>query len=103
LRRGQREAAIAKFAVAHEKGPHWADPLERWGDALDAQGKLEDAVQRYRQAAVDAPDWGRLYLQWGRALDGLHRHNDALKKFRRAWWLDLSPRERASIAGCCGR
>jgi tetratricopeptide (TPR) repeat protein len=33
-------AAIEKLAAAHERGPHWADPLECWAEALAAQGSL---------------------------------------------------------------
>jgi tetratricopeptide (TPR) repeat protein len=102
-RHGQEDAAIVKFALAHEKGPHCADPLEHWGEALASQGKFEDAIAKYKEASAYAPDWGLLYLHWGRALSRLNRSSEASEKFRRAWSLDLTPRERASIAGCCGR
>ncbi len=102
MRHGQQAEAMEKFALAHEKGPHWADPLEHWGEALAVDGKPDRAVGKYKAAADDAPNWGHLYLAWGRALDRLHRHSDALEKFRRAWSLDLSSADRASIAGCCG-
>src|SRR5262249_17363911 len=32
LHQGQYDAAIAKFKLANEKGPHFADPLEMWGE-----------------------------------------------------------------------
>jgi tetratricopeptide (TPR) repeat protein len=48
-------AAIEKLAAAHERGPHWADPLECWAEALAAQGKFREAAQKYAEAASGSP------------------------------------------------
>jgi hypothetical protein len=34
LSRGKPDEAIAQFTLANQKGPHFADPLEGWGEAL---------------------------------------------------------------------
>src|SRR5439155_6738354 len=39
LGRGQPDRAIEKFKQANEKGPHFADPLEGWGEALMAKNQ----------------------------------------------------------------
>lgn len=101
-RRGRYAEAIVQFRLAQLKGPHWADPLEHWGEALAALGRFPEAVAKYQEAAIYAPQWGTLYLDWGRALDRLRQHASALEKFKRAWDLDLTAAERASIYGCCG-
>jgi tetratricopeptide (TPR) repeat protein len=44
---GDLEGAIAKFMDANRKGPHWADPLKAWGDALAKQGKTTKAIEKY--------------------------------------------------------
>jgi tetratricopeptide (TPR) repeat protein len=43
LARGQPDAAIEKFKLANQKGPHFADPLEGWGEAL-----MANAVRKHR-------------------------------------------------------
>ena len=57
LARGDLDGAIAKFSLAHERGPRFADPLKGWGDALGRQGRWSEAVRRYDQALADAPAW----------------------------------------------
>ena len=101
-RHGRYDEAIAKFKLAHFKGPHWADPLVHWGDALAAKGRLDEAAAKYEEAAHFAPQWGTLYLHWGRVLDRMKQHASALDKFKRAWERNLTAAERASIYGCCG-
>ena len=32
--KGDLDGAIAKFAIAHQKGPRFADPLKTWADIL---------------------------------------------------------------------
>jgi hypothetical protein len=39
LIRGDADAAIAKFTIANRRGPHFADPLEMWGEALMAKNE----------------------------------------------------------------
>jgi tetratricopeptide (TPR) repeat protein len=60
LARGDLAGAIAKFALAHEKGPRYADPLKGWGDALARQGRWGEARERYDQALALAPAWQAL-------------------------------------------
>jgi tetratricopeptide (TPR) repeat protein len=57
LARGDLDGAIAKFSLAHDRGPRFADPLKAWGDALGLQGRWSEAVRRYDQALADAPAW----------------------------------------------
>ncbi len=68
LARGQPDAAIAKFAVANQKGPQFADPLEGWGEALMAKNQSHLALAKFEEAEKYAPNWGRLHLKWGEAL-----------------------------------
>ena len=42
--------AVARLELAHEKGPHWADPLKAWGDVLVKQGQRKDALAKYEEA-----------------------------------------------------
>ncbi|MCB8876314.1 UDP-N-acetylglucosamine--peptide N-acetylglucosaminyltransferase SPINDLY family protein [Acidisoma silvae] len=68
LRHGDPATAIARERLAHEKSPHWADPLKDWGDALMAEHRPEAALARYHEALHWAPDW-----------DGLHQAMAAAK------------------------
>jgi tetratricopeptide (TPR) repeat protein/predicted GNAT family acetyltransferase len=54
------KGAVAEFRLAHEKGPHFADPLKGWGDALTRQGQWNDALARYDEALKYAPVWREL-------------------------------------------
>ncbi|MHB8478288.1 MAG: tetratricopeptide repeat protein [Steroidobacteraceae bacterium] len=56
----QYPAAIEKLAAAHERGPHWADPLKAWGDVLVKQGKIKEARAKYDEALIYAPNWKEL-------------------------------------------
>ncbi|MGD0494004.1 MAG: hypothetical protein ABSC32_20960 [Steroidobacteraceae bacterium] len=47
--------AIEAFKVAHEKGPHFADPLKGWGDALAAERKSMAAIEKYEEALEADP------------------------------------------------
>ncbi len=60
LGRRQYQAAIEKLAAAHERGPHWADPLKFWGDALVGLGKKSEALAKYDEALRYAPKWDQL-------------------------------------------
>jgi tetratricopeptide (TPR) repeat protein len=57
LRRGAVQDAIGLFSAAHDRGPHWADPLKLWGDALASQGRWEQAELKYQAALAEAPNW----------------------------------------------
>jgi tetratricopeptide (TPR) repeat protein len=56
----QYPAAMEKLAAAHERGPHWADPLKAWGDVLVKQGNIKDALAKYDEALKYAPNWKEL-------------------------------------------
>ena len=57
LRHGDLPAAEEKLRSAHERGPHWADPLKAWGDVLMKQGRARDALAKYDEALKYAPLW----------------------------------------------
>lgn len=60
LTKGDVAGAIAKFDLAHQKGPRFADPLKAWGDALARQGQWQAALTRYDEALTYAPAWREL-------------------------------------------
>jgi predicted Zn-dependent protease len=57
LRHGAFKDAINLFSAAHDRGPHWADPLKLWGDALAAEGRWTEAKLKYKAALAEAPNW----------------------------------------------
>jgi len=61
-RHGDLDAAVAKLKVAHQYGPHWADPLKAWGDTLVKQGHAREALEKYDEALKYAPNWTALKL-----------------------------------------
>ena len=91
-------AAIEKFRAAHERGLHWADPIEHWGEALAAQSQFQAAVQKYAEASTYAPNWGALHLHWGESLEKLGDHAQALEQFRAARELARSASDRQIVA-----
>jgi tetratricopeptide (TPR) repeat protein len=60
LSKGDINNALAKFAGAHLRGPHFADPLKGWGDALASQGQWSSALAKYDEALEWAPNWKEL-------------------------------------------
>ena len=64
LMRGQPDAAIAKFTLANQKSPHFADALEGWGEGLMKQNRSDLALAKFADAEKYAPNWGRLHLKW---------------------------------------
>jgi tetratricopeptide (TPR) repeat protein len=98
LAKGDLDGAIAKFASAHEKGPHFADPLEMWGEALVAKNRSHLALAKFEEAAKYAPNWGRLHLKWGEALWWSGKRDDARKQFAVAAGLEMTPPEKAELA-----
>jgi tetratricopeptide (TPR) repeat protein len=98
LQKGDFDAAIAQFDLAHKKGPNFADPLEMWGEALIASNRSDLALPKFEEAAGHAPNWGRLHLKWGEALLWLGRRDDAAKQFAIAVTLFLTPQENAQLA-----
>jgi len=103
LARGEYDAAIAKFAMAHEKGTHFADPLEMWGEALMQKNRSDLALAKFEEADNDAPNWGRLHLEWGKALSYLGKRDEADSQFAIASHLYLNPADAASLARSGGQ
>ena len=99
LARGQPDAAIEKFKLSNAKGPHFADPLEGWGEVLMAKNQSHLALVKFAQAEKYAPNWGRLHLKWGEALVFAGKRDEAKEQFARAAQLDLTPAEKAELAG----
>ncbi len=60
LARGDLAGAARQLALAHAKGPHFADPLKAWGDELAKQGRWRDALAKYDEALKYAPNWPAL-------------------------------------------
>jgi tetratricopeptide (TPR) repeat protein len=56
-RHGDVTGAVSKLRDAHQKGPHWADPLKAWGDVLVGQGRAKEALVKYDEALEYAPNW----------------------------------------------
>jgi len=97
LHKGEFDAAVSQFEIAHRKGPNFADPIELWGEALIARNRSDLALAKFEYAARHAPNWGRLHLKWGEALLWLGRMNDAAKQFAIARTLYLTSPEQAEL------
>ena len=67
-RRATPTARSRSSTLANAKGPHFADPLEMWGEALMAKNHSDLALAKFAEAEKYAPNWGRLHLKWGEAL-----------------------------------
>jgi tetratricopeptide (TPR) repeat protein len=74
LARGDIAGAISVLQVGHEKGPHYADALELWGEALMARGDFKAAAAKFAEAAKYAPAWDRNNRLWREALAKGPRH-----------------------------
>jgi predicted negative regulator of RcsB-dependent stress response len=98
LARGQPDAAIKKFQLANHKGPHFADPLEGWGEALMAKNQSHLALAKFAEADKYALNWGRLHLKWGEALAYSGKRDQAKAQFALAAQLNLTPSEKAELA-----
>jgi tetratricopeptide (TPR) repeat protein len=98
LARGDPDGAIAKFTIANQKGPKFADPLEMWGEALMAKNRSDLALAKFTEADKYAPNWGRLHLKWGEALWYAGKKDEAQKQFTVAAGLDLSSDDKAKLA-----
>ena len=98
LLKGEYDPAIAKFVLASQKGPHFADPLEMWGEALMLKNRSDLALAKFEDAAKYAPNWGRLHMKWGEALGYVGRKDEARAQFRIASMLDLSVADQAELA-----
>ena len=97
LHEGEYDAAIAKFTLANAKGPHFADPLEMWGEALMLKNRSDLAPAKFAEANKYTPNWGRLHLKWGEALVYAGKRDEAKKQFALASALDLSASEKSEM------
>ena len=52
------DGAIAKFVQANRVGPHFADRLEMWGEALMRNNRSDLALFKFEEANKYAPHWG---------------------------------------------
>jgi tetratricopeptide (TPR) repeat protein len=98
LRQGHLDNAIARFSIASTKGPHFADPLEMWGEALILKNRSDLALSKFEEADRYAPNWGRLHLKWGEALIYAGKKAEARKQLAVAAGLDLSAVDKTSLA-----
>lgn len=98
LDRGDPDGAIAKFTLANQKGPKFADPLEMWGEALMKKNRSDLALAKFTEAEKYAPNWGRLHLKWGEALEYAGHKDEAQKQYAIAAGLDLSSADNAELA-----
>jgi len=96
LVKGDADKAIAKFALAHQQGPHFADPLEMWGEALIAKNRSDLALAKFTEAEKYAPNWGRLHLKWAEALTYAGKKEEAKAQFALAGGLELSAPDKAA-------
>ena len=97
LDRGEPNKAIIQFDAARRKGPHFADPISFWGEALLMQGHYRAAIGKFREADRYAPRWGRNHLLWGDALAKLGKAKQAREQWRLAAGMDLSAADRARV------
>ena len=92
------DGAVARLQEAYKRGPHFADTLELWGEALVRKGDLKGAVAKFADADRNAPRWGRNHLRWGEALARLGKADEARAQLQAASGMDLSPADRAELA-----
>ena len=97
LAKGDLDAALAHLAVAHRKGPHFADALELTGETLLRKGEAAAAVAAFTEADRYAPKWGRNHLRWGEALARLGKAAPARAQWETAAQLGLSAADRARL------
>jgi cytochrome c-type biogenesis protein CcmH/NrfG len=95
--KGDLDGAIAKFTIASQKGPHFADPLEMCGEALIAKNRSDLALAKFEEAGKYAPRWGRLHLKWAEALLWSGDKLDAAKQLAIASTLDLTQSEKIEL------
>ncbi len=98
LQKGNYEDAIAKFTIAKQKGPHFADSLEMWGEALMLKNRSDLALAKFEEANKYAPNWGRLHLKWGKALLYAGNRSAAQQQFTIASGLDLASSDKSELA-----
>ena len=97
MARGDLDGAIVRLQQANQKGPHYADALELWGEALMRKRDYSGAAARFAEADKNAPRWGRNHLRWGQALARTGKADDAKAQWIAAAGMDLSPADRAEL------
>ena len=98
MARGENDGGIAKFTIANQKSPHFADPIEMWGEALMAKNQSHLALAKFEEADNYAPNWGRLHMKWGEALGYAGRKDEARAQYQKASTLDLTPDDKVELA-----
>ena len=59
-RHGDLNGALTQYGLAHDRGPHWAEPLKGRADVLAQQGRNTEALTAYDEALQRAPHWQAL-------------------------------------------
>jgi Tfp pilus assembly protein PilF len=93
VEQGELASAQTQLLMAHQLGPHWAEPLKKLGDLAFARSDYASAVHYYQQAAGNAPQWGELFICWGEALLRVENKKEALAKLNLASGMDLTDQE----------
>jgi tetratricopeptide (TPR) repeat protein len=88
LRRGELDAAIARFEGALAVAPDYAPAHNNLGVALAGQGRYRDAIPQYRAALTASPDYGEARNNLGIALASVGEVDAALEQFEAARRLD---------------
>jgi tetratricopeptide (TPR) repeat protein len=97
MAKGDLDGAIAEFRIANGKGPHFADPLEMWGETLILEKRSDLALAKFAEADKYAPNWGRLHLKWGEALFYAGRKRDSKREIAIAGGLFLPGAEKSEL------
>ena len=98
LERGQPDAAIEKFKLANQKGPHFADPLEGWGEALMAKNHSAPGAGEIRGSRQIRAQLGPAASEMGRGALYAGKKDEAKTQFARAAQLDLTPPEKSELS-----
>jgi hypothetical protein len=99
LARGDVTGALGLLQTAYAKGPHYADGLELWGEALAKKGDYAGAAAKYAEADRYAPQWGRNHLMWAEALAKSGKTAEARAQKQTAAALELTAADRAELNG----
>ncbi len=83
---------------AHAKGPHFADPLEMWGEVMIRRNRSDLALAKFAEADKYAPRWGRPASEMGEALLWSGDKAGAGKQFALARALDLVMSEKSELS-----
>ena len=98
LERGDPDGAIAKFNLANQKGPHFADPLEGWGEALMAQEPLAPGAGEVRGSRKIRAQLGPAASEMGRGAGLCGARRTKRRSNSPCAGLDLSAADKAELA-----